>query len=272
MILSPDVKIGVAGCGRMGLPMAVAMREAGFDVTGFDIRPTSEFGTFQNHMTRDPQIFAASVNLLFCIIRDQTQTEALLFDTQGLASASNLTHIIICSTLSPRYVKALRDRIPAHIHLLDAPMSGAVIAAEEKRLSFMIGGADDDIAYIQPLLDAMGTHFHVMGGFGAGMTGKVLNNLVAASSTIATRLVMDWADDMGIDARKLLDLMHTSSGQNWLASNFDDIEFAAHGFDPDNSIGILKKDVESAVDGAPAGANLSLPETLIAALDQLKPR
>lgn len=124
----------------------------------------------------------------------------------------------------------------------------------------------------KPLFDVMGAHFHMMGGFGAGMTGKVLNNLVAASSTIATRLVMDWADDMGIDARKLLDLMHTSSGQNWLASNFDDIEFAAHGFDPDNSIGILKKDVESAVDGAPVRADLSLPETLIAALDQLKPR
>lgn len=271
-MIPSNTKIGVAGCGRMGLPMAVAMHEAGFDVAGFDIRSTSEFGAFQNHMMRDPQELAKTVNILFSVVRDQAQTEAVLFDTQRLASAPNLTHIIICSTLSPRYVKGLRDRISAQIHLLDAPMSGAVIAAEEKRLSFMIGGADDDIAYIQPLFDTMGAHFHMMGGFGAGMTGKVLNNLVAASSTIATRLVMDWADDMGIDAQKLLDLMHTSSGQNWLASNFDDIEFAAHGFDLDNSIGILKKDVESAVDGAPASADLSLPETLIAALGQLKPR
>lgn len=43
-------KIGLAGCGRMGLPMVKALARFGSEhgkiVKGFDIRPTSEFGDF----------------------------------------------------------------------------------------------------------------------------------------------------------------------------------------------------------------------------------
>lgn len=267
------MQIGMAGCGRMGLPMAQALSRANFQVQGFDVRPLPEFGDFQNRMTLDPVTFASALEILFTVVRDQRQTDDVLFDDQNLiANAPNLTHIVICSTLSPRYVLSLRDRIPAHIQLIDAPMSGAAIAAQESRLSFMMGGNPDAIAHIQPLLNAMGKHFHVMGGFGAGMAAKVLNNLVAASSTVATRLALEWADTLGIEADRLLALMHTSSGQTWFGSNFNEIEFAQDGFTADNTIGILKKDVQAAMDGAPNGADLSLPETLIAAIEKLQPR
>ena len=272
MTVTSETRIGVAGCGRMGLPMARAMADAGFNVRGFDVRPPVGFGSFADRMTDKVSDFASHPHILFSVVRDQAQTEDVLFGAQNLvASAAALTHIVICSTLSPKYVTALQDRIPAHIHLVDAPMSGAIIAAEEKRLSFMLGGESQDLDYLQPLLDAMGSHFHRMGPFGAGMSGKVLNNLVCASSTIATRLVIDWAAEMGLERQALLNLMHTSSGQNWLASNFDDIEFASHGYQSDNSIGILKKDVESALDGAPIGADTSLAELLIKKIGDLKP-
>ena len=267
------MKVGVAGCGRMGLPMAQALASGGFEIQGFDVKPLSEFGEFTDHMTLDTQEFAHNLTTMFTVVRDIKQTDDLLFDDQGvIAKAGDLTHLIICSTLSPRYVRELRERVPSNIRMIDAPMSGAAIAAREKRLSFMLGGEIDDIAAIQPMLDAMGAHFHHMGGFGSGMTAKVLNNMVAASSTVATRLALDWADELGLDEGKLLALMHTSSGKNWLASGFNDIEFARHGFDANNSIGILKKDVESAVDGAPEGAELSLPRTLIDLISHLKPR
>ena len=266
-------KVGVAGCGRMGLPMAKALHDAGYPVQGFDVRPTAEFTGFQGNMAPTPAEFSDELQFLFTVVRDQKQTDTLLFDEQNLIALSQkLTHLVICSTLSPKYVRALRDRIPAHIHLIDAPMSGAAIAAKEKRLSFMLGGEVDDITKIQPYLNAMGQHFHMMGGFGAGMAAKVLNNLLAASSTVATRLVLDWADDLGIEETRLLDLMHTSSGQTWFGSNFADIEFSQDGFDPENTIGILKKDVEAAIDGAPDNADLSLPETLIATIEKLRPR
>ena len=266
-------KIGVAGCGRMGLPMAKALQDAGFCVQGFDVRPSHEFSDFQTSMAADPSDFANDLTTLFTVVRDQQQTDDVLFEDQNLISkADQLTHIVISSTLSPKYVRGLRDRIPSRIRLIDAPMSGAAIAAEEKRLSFMLGGDAADIAHIQPYLNAMGKHFHVMGGYGTGMAAKVLNNVLAASSTAITRLVLDWADELGIEETRLLDLMHTSSGQTWFGSNFNDIEFSRDGFDAENTIGILKKDVEAAMDGAPDNADLNLPLTIIAMLEKLSPR
>ena len=166
----------------------------------------------------------------------------------------------------------LRARVPDHITLIDAPMSGAQIAAEAGTLSFMLGGTTEDIAAVQPLLNAMGQSFHHMGDFGAGMQAKVLNNLLAASHTAMTRLVLEWADDAGLDETKLLALIAASSGQNWLASGFEQIEFARDGHAEDNSIGILVKDVAAALDAAPDGADTRLPRMVKSNIKALKPR
>ncbi|WP_247743969.1 NAD(P)-binding domain-containing protein [Shimia sp. R9_3] len=264
--------VGIAGCGRMGAPMLAALRAAGFDAKGFDVRPPSDFGALAPHVLALPD-FAAQLTTLITVVRDIAQTDDVLFGAQNLlAAAPNLSTVIISSTLSPRYVRALRDRIPPRITLIDAPMSGAAVAAEEARLSFMLGGEPLDIATHQPLFEAIGAHFHHMGAFGAGMQAKVLNNLLAASNTAMTRLVLDWADQSGLDERALLDLIHTSSGQNWLASGFEEIEFARDGWEADNTIGILTKDVASALDAAPEGADTALPDLIKAQIRALKPR
>jgi len=265
--------IGVAGCGRMGYPMLVALREAGFEAHGFDIRPPSDYNTPVDVMTDKPEVFAEGLQILITVVRDIDQTEDVLFGAQGFVDrAADLEQIILCSTLSPRYTKELRGRVPNHIRLIDAPMSGAQIAAQHKKLSFMLGGSIGDLDHLHPLFTAMGQHFHRMGPFGAGMSAKVLNNLLAASSTAMTRLVLDWADDAGLNEAQFLDLVRTSSGQNWLASGFEEIEFARDGYREDNTIGILVKDVESALDGAPDKADETLPRAVQNLIQNLSPR
>jgi len=263
--------IGIAGCGRMGLPMARALRTGGVEVYGFDVRPVAEFGDFADRMIEDPRAFAQRCDVVFTVVRDQKQTDDLLFDDQALFGGPNrITTLAVCSTLSPRYVLALRERVPAAVKMVDAPMSGAAVAAEEARLSFMLGGDAADLDALQPLLDRMGRHFHRMGGLGAGMTGKVLNNFVATAAVTAVRQALDWADQIGVDRTKLLALMHDSSGQSWFGSNFDSIEFARDGFDPDNTIGILKKDVESALDAVGADPDAGLQAAMIDYLLHMK--
>ena len=264
--------IGVAGCGRMGAPMLAALRRAGFQAQGFDIRPSSDFPGTDHGITDGVAVFSQNLCTLITVVRDISQTEQVLFTDQKLIHAKHLDCVIICSTLSPRYVRDLRARVPDHIALIDAPMSGAQIAAQEARLSFMLGGEPADLDAAQPLFAAMGSHFHRMGPYGSGMQAKVLNNLLAAANTAMTRLVLDWADAAGLDEVALLRLIHTSSGQNWFASNFDQIEFARDGLSEDNTIGILVKDIESALDAAPPGTDTTLPRSVQAAIRSLRPR
>ena len=263
-------KIYVAGCGRMGLGMCRALVEQGFDATGFDIRPADDFGEFARHMTFDAAAMRAEAETLFTVVRDIDETEALLFTDQRAVEAKRLRTLIVSSTLSPRYSKALAGRIPDHITLIDAPMSGAQIAADERRLSFMLGGPDEALDRLAPLFDAMGTKIHRMGPFGAGMTAKVLNNYVAVATAAANRQAYDWAKTLDLDPKRLRALMHDSSGQTWFGTNFDDIEFARDGYDPKNTIGTLAKDMAAALHGADAEDN-AVGQAIIAYLKTLKP-
>lgn len=248
----------------MGEPMLDALLRDDFDARGFDIAPKTH-----PKISSDFNVFCQELEVCIIVVRDAKQCDALLFGTQNLvAHAAALTHIVISSTLSPKYVRALRDRVPAHISLIDAPMSGAQIAARECRLSFMLGG---DTKLIDPMLRAMGSSFHHMGDFGAGMQAKVLNNLLAAASTAMTRQVVDWANQSGLDEDTFLALVNASSGQNWLASGWNSIEFAKDGYRDDNSIGILSKDIDAALDSLPEDADIALPQQVQRVIRGLAP-
>lgn len=261
------MKIGVAGCGRMGLGMARAIQRAGFDVTGFDVRPAEAFGTFADSMISDPVAFASDREVVLTVVRDVAQTEALLLQDQAILNhAPALKFLVVCSTLSPRYYDDLCARLPATVHVVDAPMSGAQIAADEGRLSFMLGGADADLDALDPVFRTMGSKIHRMGPRGSGMKAKVLNNFVAACGVAGTRQAIAWADDLGVDRDRLFALMHDSSGQNWFASNFEDIEFSRDAYSSENTIGILKKDVESCLDAVDAATHQGLPLALVNAI------
>lgn len=266
-MIDGNTGIAVAGCGRMGLGMLRGLRAAGFAARGFDIRPIAE-----PDMLPTPAALRAHAEVLFTVVRDAAETEAVLFTDQAvLADNPRLSTLVICSTLSPRYLATVAERAPPGLTLIDAPMSGAEIAATERRLSFMLGGDASEIAALQPALNAMGTRFHHMGGFGAGMSAKVLNNLVAASSVAATRTALAWADRLGLDETHLLALMADSSGQTWFGSGFDQIEFARDGYAADNTIGILRKDVAAALDAVDA-ADDPLGRALVDVISELKPR
>lgn len=246
----------------MGAGMFANLQSAQFNARGYDIRPLPGIQT-------DIAPFCDGLTTLVSVVRDADETDNLLWDDQQLIDrAPSLQTIMICSTLSPNYVKSLRPRVPAHINLIDAPMSGAQIKADQGTLTFITGGDTDAI---QPLLNAMGDTVQHMGDYGSGMTAKVLNNLLAASNTAMTRLVLDWGDAAGVDEAKLLQLINTASGQNWLASGFNQIEFARDGYAPDNTIGILIKDVAAALDIAPDG-DAALPKQVQTVLRNLTPR
>jgi 3-hydroxyisobutyrate dehydrogenase-like beta-hydroxyacid dehydrogenase len=263
-------KIGLAGIGRMGSGMLSNLRKGGIDATGFDIRGPSDFPNIP--VTNDADVFAKDLTTLITVVRDTTQTDEVLFGAQGFVTrATSLETVIISSTLSPKYVRALRTRVPAHINLIDAPMSGAEVGAIEGTLAFMIGGGDAPVAAAWPLFEAMGTNIHRMGDFGDGIQAKVLNNLLCASHTVMARLILDWATEADLDHGKLLALIDKATGQNWFTSRFEQIEFARQGYEAGNTIAILEKDVAAALDAAPDAANTALPELLKQMLHDLEP-
>jgi len=267
----PRLKYGVAGCGAMGLPMAQALHRAEFDTCGFDVRPVDEFGEFSDRMIVSAAEFSNSCDVVICVVRDERQILDLCFDDQALFSIPDYPKIfILSSTVSPHVVHRLRERLPDDVALLDAPMSGAPPAAIAANLTFMIGGAKSDFEQLLPIFSAMGEKINYLGELGCGMTAKVLNNFVAASTVVAVRNVLKQADALGFDRQALLDVMDRSSGKTWFGSNFDALDWSGEGYDPANTMGILVKDVRAFVDALPDGPE-PLHDAVIDALQNLKP-
>ncbi len=238
--------IGVAGCGAMGLPMAKALARAGFMVRGFDIRPIAEFGDFEAHMISSAEEFSSAVDVVISVVRDQKQTLDLYFDDQAIFSFSDHPKAcLLASTVSPSFVSQISTRLPRDVQFFEIPMSGAPIAAEEERLTFMIGADEETASSYRPLIDAMGRELHFLGGLAKGMACKVLNNFVAASSIVAVRQVLSDAGKLNIPANQLLEVMKSSSGSTWFGDNFDAIDWANENYDEANTIGIVEKDVNS---------------------------
>lgn len=269
--------IGVAGCGAMGLPMAKRLLRTGFTVWGYDIRPHGEFLDFSEYMLDSAQQLSARCDVVISVVRDQVQTEQLLFADDGLIQpGSTMKTLVLSSTLDPNYARKLASQLGEGCCLLDAPMSGAPIAAERGTLSFMLSGDSEHLDRLNPAFMAMGQHLHRLGdNVGAGHTAKVLNNFSAAMSVAVTRQLLELAPSLGLPQEQLFKVMNSSSGQNWFSSGFDEISWSRQGYDRENTIGILEKDVgcfAQAVDGLAAEPLVELKNALLGNLRELRSR
>lgn len=265
------LKIGIAGCGEMGFPMAKKLLQNGFDVQGYDIRPKDEFPNFENRMCKSANELASHCPIVISVVRDWQQTQDLCFGKDGLFSDNKGPNIlIISSTLSPNMVIDLKKRLPAATHLVDAPMSGAPYSAVNGTLTFMVGGDENVIADLMPALKAMGTEINHLGPVGAGMTCKVLNNMLAAVSVVTVREVMEAAKKLDFPAQTLLNVAKNSSGSTWFGDNIDKISWANEGYTPGNTIGILEKDVKSLLDATQGHPELRINSFARSIIEELR--
>lgn len=267
--------VGVAGCGAMGLPMARQLQRVGYTVWGYDIRPRAEFEEFAERMLDSAAELSGRCDVVISVVRDQQQTDQLLFAEQGLIhDESQMKALVLSSTLDPNYVRGLQAHLPRSVCLLDAPMSGAPIGAERGNLSFMLSGDNDTLDNLMPMFTAMGEHMHRLGdSVGAGHTAKVLNNFSAAMSVAVTRQLMEMGEALGLPQEQLFSVMNSSSGQNWFSAGFGDINWAKQGYSQDNTIGILEKDVgcfAQAVEGLASEQLMDLKRALLANLRELQ--
>ena len=68
-----SIGVGLAGRGRMGLPMLKALRSAGISASGFDIRDPRSYGDMASVITDDAVGFAKGLSVLITVVRDIDQ-------------------------------------------------------------------------------------------------------------------------------------------------------------------------------------------------------
>ncbi len=246
----------------MGLPMLARLKAAGRTVLGLDVRPPEAFGALAPVITADPRRLATDCPVVVSLVRDRAQTEAVCFGPDGLFTrAPYPALLIIASTLAPDDLRTLAARVPDGVAVVDAAVSGAPVAAEQGTLTVMMGGSDEAMESAAGVLSPVTGALYKLGPLGSGMTAKVINNFVGASTVLAVRQAFAAADACGLDWRTLQQLMSRSSGATWYGSNFDSIDWARQGYAPDNTIAIIEKDVKAYLSTALAAEARDAPST-----------
>ena len=139
------------------------------------------------------------------MLPDLPQAEEVLDRDDGLlAGMGRGSVLVVMGTVSPVGVRELGARLePAGVSLVDAPVSGGDVGAEQATLSIMVGGSPEDVARVRPLLEAMGTTVDHLGPLGAGQLAKACNQIVVAATLTALSEALVLARLGGLDAGRV---------------------------------------------------------------------
>jgi len=212
-------KIGFIGLGNMGEPMAANLVKAGFDVIGFDLIEEAKKKAKQNgiQIAEDAVSASENVDALISMLPASEHVESLYLGEDGLLSKLDKTVLIIdCSTIAPdSAIKVANQAKGLDLSMVDAPVSGGVVGAQESTLTFIVGGAENNVERARPLLEKMGSNIFHAGSNGAGQVAKVCNNMLLAIHMCGTAEAIALGVKNGLDASVLSEIMRKSSGGNW---------------------------------------------------------
>lgn len=213
------MKIGFIGLGNMGLPMAINLLKAGYEVIGFDLvqAQIDAFAQAGGKVATSANAAADGVDIVISMLPASRHVEGLYLGDKGLlANANPRTILIDCSTISPKVAQAVASEAKAKgFVMVDAPVSGGTAGAQAGTLTFMVGGESSAVECIRPILEKMGKNIFHAGGNGAGQTVKVCNNMLLGIQMLGTSEALRLGIANGMDPKVLSDIMAKSSGRNW---------------------------------------------------------
>ena len=135
---------------------------------------------------------------------------------EWVAAAAPGAVLVDLSTNSPEVVRDLGSRLSGSgHHLVEAPLTGGAIGAEKRMLVFMVGGSDEAVARVLPVLEPLGrATFHV-GALGLGNTMKLLNSLIAFTTTWVSLEGLSFASKAGIEVKDAVEILRTAGASNF---------------------------------------------------------
>ncbi|MGJ5038024.1 NAD(P)-dependent oxidoreductase [Bradyrhizobium sp. HKCCYLRH3059] len=214
--MSAPQRVLFVGIGNMGWPMAARLLGAGFAVAVNDAvrgRAAEFVAKVGGVEAGDLAAAAGQADVIITML----PTSKHVADAAGaLRAGLTRDHIVIdMSSGAPSATQAIAaDLAPLGVTMLDAPVSGGVPRAVTGELAIMAGGEPGALDRVEPLLRAMGTTIHRIGGLGSGQAMKALNNLVSAGGFLIGVEALLIGQQFGIDPGLMTDVLNASTGMN----------------------------------------------------------
>jgi 3-hydroxyisobutyrate dehydrogenase-like beta-hydroxyacid dehydrogenase len=235
------MRVGFCGLGIMGSRMAANLVRAGYDVAVWNRTTATAEAWVAEHggrLARTPAEAADGAQVLITMLVDGEQVAAVL---EGITEP-------VCVDMSTIGAPAARALAEGR-RFVDAPVTGSSPKAQDGTLTIMAGGSDEDVAFVMPLLEAMGAKIVHAGPVGDGQAIKVITNALGAANAAALAQALVVAAACELDLGALIEVLPLSAAGSVQAQTKAQL-MVDHDYTPMFRLGHMLKDVRLALEQA----------------------
>ena len=168
----------------MGTPMVGRLAEAGHEVRALARTAEKDAALQQLGAEAVGTIEAAADGadvVIVCVFSDE-QVQQVCMNSDLFPAMKPGAVLVIHTTGSPGTAEAIAARADRHfIDVVDAPVSGGPHDVAAGRVTLFVGGDDDAVEQVAPVLSSYGNPVLHVGPLGAGQRVKLINNAVRCS-------------------------------------------------------------------------------------------
>jgi len=200
----------------MGTPMAGHLIKAGHEIIGFDLVPAvvEELVSMGGRAAASSAEAAAQADIVISMVPDSPHVEAVYLGEKGvLEGAKPGTLLLDMSSISPvMAIKVAKAAAEKGCPMLDAPVSGGEVGAQQATLSIMVGGDPEVFERARPLFEIMGKPTYC-GASGSGQIVKACNQIQVAMNFVGLAEALVLGVKAGVDPEIIIKVLSAGYAQ-----------------------------------------------------------
>ena len=245
----------------MGCPMAENLMKAGKAIKVFDVSKEKLKTAYERKLDvieNLNELITSDVETVITMLPEGKHSREVYLGENGIINKVAKNCLLIdCSTINIQTsIEIGKNAFEEGINMIDAPVSGGVMGAQNATLNIMVGGSKKAFEQALPMLKIMGKNIFHAGDLGSGNGAKICNNMALGIAMIAASESLMLAKRLNIDIKKVHEIMKNASGNSWPISVYPPLPGLIDGtpsnnnYRPGFSAGMMNKDLKLAYECA----------------------
>lgn len=246
--------VAFLGLGVMGYPMAGHLSRAGLNVTVYNRtadKAVQWCQTYTGKSAATPALAVLGAQVVFACVGRDADVREITVGAQGAFAAMEKDAVFVDhTTTSAELARELSAQAhAAHLHFIDAPVSGGEQGAINGALTVMCGGDPAIFDRVQSVVAHFAQAVTLVGPVGSGQLCKMVNQICIGGLVQALAEGLHFAGQAGLDAQQVIEVISRGAAQSWQMENRHKTMLAGkyeHGF----AVDWMRKDLGLVLDEA----------------------
>jgi 3-hydroxyisobutyrate dehydrogenase-like beta-hydroxyacid dehydrogenase len=247
-------KLGFVGLGNIGEPMCRHLIRNGYEVSVHDADPeaVSRLDDTRAEPAKSFEALGSDADVVLLSLPGSDVVEEVVMGEGGLADRLSSGKILIDTSSSrPSSTREISERLArSGVEMLDAPVTGGVLRAEEGKLAVMVGGKVEVFEECRAIFEVFGEKIFHVGDHGAGHLVKSLHNLLSATTLASAAEAVILAEKAGVAPEAFLEVVNAGNGRSYSTEVKFPNFILDRSFDDGFALGLMVKDLKIALETA----------------------